>query len=224
MDNFLTKSNKSIQRHSLYNHAARSHAITLYNQFSNNKKAIEKELQKINPVEIRIAIAKQFFFLFGDIEISDLSNERAKEKRSKQFLNIGVDYNFTVQELLDNNKLPDIEKSNITKGEPIFFTLDLRFLKIKSLKGLTEINNYETITDILLDGNKINKIKDNAFKNSKGLILLSLKYNNLCQIDVNAFKKLPNIGELFLVKTYLSDLDKQRICTGLPSTNIYFSK
>lgn len=222
MDFFYPKKNKLLEKFSLSTLAARSYVRDLFYRYNGNKEKIEDEIKKIYPIEVRIAIAKQYFFIFGDVDVHDLTLEEAQRKRENQFLEIGYYYGFTIQELVDNNKIPQIVKDSINKGIPIFHILDLRFLKIISIKGLTKIQEFDTITDIYLDNNEIRKIKERDFPESTNIIFISINNNKISEIDINVFRKLPNLGEFFLSENLISDKKKQELHLNLPNTNVYF--
>ena len=129
-------------------------------------------------------------------------------------------YRFSIQELLDNGRLPAIVNNR----------LDLSGRYIADLDGLTQIpqvNNLQildlgfnqitqihpnafqglgNLRDLYLGFNHITKIQPNAFQGLGNLQILNLSYNRITQIQPNAFLGLGNLRELYLFVNQITQI------------------
>lgn len=170
----------------------------LYHKHSGDKLAIEKEVRerltsraanKLRLIpELAVEIAKQYYYEYGFEKIEEGSRQSA-------FLNIGIQYGFSIKDLFLHGKVPSCitEPHNSSN-----FHLDLSFLKINSLRGLSLITNARQINSLDLSHNQIEFIEDEAFTNLLSLYDLDLSHNNIKLMSFKAFKGIPGLSKLDL--------------------------
>ena len=186
----------------------------LNQDFQGDKQAFEEYIEESNfSDELKIALAKQYFYRFGVLEsIGQYVN------RKDQFLNISINYGFSILDLVRNNKLPKVMKYISPLGKEIN-RLSLKDLKINSLEGLSVLpKNIHTLD---LSSNQISIIKSNAFKNLTNLNTLVLTNNQISTIEPNAFEDLTNLRELYLRENQISAQTIEQIKKLLPNTEIF---
>lgn len=144
-----------------------------------------------NPIA-REAIAKEYFYLYGDVNTIPFSYNVFDKNRDIQFLNVGIDYGFSIQELVDNGKIP-----KIIDGIGGTRRLDLSNLKIKSLDGIANIKDIRSIANIDLSHNLIENISNRDFKDICPTILY-LDHNLISSIGPNCFDNLFDLAILAL--------------------------
>lgn len=175
-------------------------------EYSHSKEFLENYIKNLNiSDEAKVVIAKIYFVhsIIANNKTFRESIERAYIKHQGfpneaeylieynliRPLEIGIDYDFTIQELIDLG----IFKYIRCKTYGIFDNekyLDLRFLNISSLAGLQNIPNFKDITFIDLSFNKICKINPEELQNCEHLKILRLRNNNLININVEAFENI----------------------------------
>jgi len=97
-------------------------------------------------------------------------------------------YRFSIQELLDNGRIPAIVNNE----------LDLHDRYIADLDGLTQIPQVNNLRELRLDNNQITRIHPNTFQGLGNLRNLNLDNNQIIQIHPNTFQELGNLRLLFL--------------------------
>ena len=97
-------------------------------------------------------------------------------------------YRFSIQELLDNGRLPAIVNNR----------LDLSGRYIADLDGLTQIPGLNNLQILDLYGNHITQIQPDAFRGLGNLQILNLGFNHITKIQPNAFQGLGNLQILNL--------------------------
>ena len=97
-------------------------------------------------------------------------------------------YRFSIQELLDNGRLPAIVNNR----------LDLSGRYIADLDGLTQIPQVNNLQILNLGFNQITQIQPNAFLGLGNLRELYLFVNQITQIHANTFRGLGNLEDLYL--------------------------
>lgn len=112
-----------------------------------------------------------------------------------KFLDVGVNYGFSVKELLDHNKLRPIRNGD----------LDLSYFEINNLEGIELIENADTITSINLEGNQIGVVPDKIFSNFSNVSDLNLTDNDIEEIKSCAFEGLTKIESIRLKDNYLAN-------------------
>lgn len=198
------------------NRVARYMNQRVYDKLKGDKWAIEKDIKRnlenkhFTP-NIAVTLAKQYYFVFGEVISSDkmtyapyLYPEQYFKwgllGRREQFLDIGINYGFSIQELIDNNKIPS---SCIFLD---FVCLDLSHLKIESLEGLENIKNIERVQWLFLGYNQIKKLLPGKFCCTAKLLDLYLNNNNIEEILPDTFKGLDNLKFLNLAYNNLTDV------------------
>lgn len=154
----------------------------------NNKRDIEERLNRVYDQQDRAEIAKQYFYLYGEVEYDGFD----PEIRDEQFLNVNCDYGFSIEELLKNNMIPCIEKSF---G---FIRLNLDNLRINNLEGIKEIPNIGCVQVLYLRRNRLTDIKHQAFKGFNNVEYLFLDSNIINNIETHAFEGLDKLDFLYL--------------------------
>lgn len=213
----------------------------IYDVFNGNKKSIERYIRsKLKDGEyteqFAIQLAKNYYFIYGRVIDTEkmifnvcYSRDPMKKwgllKRVEQFLDIGVDYGFSIKELILNDKIPKFccYVDNIC--------LDLSYLKIESLEGLDVLSGLGYVEWLFLDhnqigiieeysfifatrllnlylhNNKINNLSNNAFTGLSCLRMLKLSDNEIREIKPNSFNSLFNISSLYLRNNPLLFID-----------------
>ena len=97
-------------------------------------------------------------------------------------------YRFSIQELLDNGRIPAIVKNK----------LDLSNRYIADLNGLAQIPGLNNLQILDLYGNHITQIQPDAFRGLGNLQILNLGFNHITKIQPNAFQGLGNLQILNL--------------------------
>src|SRR3990172_7155891 len=128
------------------------------------------------PLVLRNEIKRQYYLLRGQ-HMPGINDDLAREI-----------YRFSIQELLDNGRLPAIVNNE----------LDLRNRYIADLDGLTQIPQVNNLRNLNLSGNQITKIQPDTFQGLGNLQILNLGYNQITQIQPNAFLGLGNLRWLYL--------------------------
>jgi len=126
--------------------------------------------------QFRDEVIRQYYLLRGQ-HMPGINDDLAQEI-----------YRFSIQELLDNGRLPAIVNNE----------LDLRNRYIADLDGLTQIPQVNNLQILNLGFNQITQIQPNAFQGLGNLRLLDLIGNQIIQIHSNAFQGLNNLQELHL--------------------------
>lgn len=204
--------------------ALRVFLLNLHEKLSGDKENIEIFLQErvLNkvPKDIHEDFAKQYFYLYGTIK-PNLRTEKDFEqelpKRDQSLLKLGFEYGFSLEELINNNKIP--------KSYVVFYNahiLDLSNLKINSLAGINRITNSEKIKYLALNNNQLTSIEPNAFKGLEHLIEIEINDNCLTNIAIQAFTSLPNLYKLEIKNNSLSQKTKKNLRKFLPYISITF--
>ena len=120
----------------------------------------------------------------------------------------------SVQDLIANDKLPQIQKWSEGEGD----MLDLSSKNLNSLEGLQEVPGIEEVRAIKLFDNQLTTVPADAFK---GLVLhaLSLEHNQIATIEPGAFNGLGQLKELALDYNQLQRLQENRL-NGLKELEI----
>lgn len=144
--------------------------------------------------------AKEYFYQFGEINnkcISDLDIE----ERQKQFVDLPIEYGFSIEELITHNKLPKEDYKDINgKREAI---LNLSYLKINSLKGFSKIPHARRITAISLDNNQIDDLNDLDLSKFKRLKKITITNNKIYLIPLGIFEKAILLEEINLNSNHI---------------------
>lgn len=172
-------------------------------KFKGNKEDIEKyiNLKFSYNAATAIKLAKEYYYIFGKTHNLNRMidyNNLAKYRKS-EFLNIDQEYGFSIKELMDNHKLPEIYTCYELKA------LDLSNLKIDSLDGLSLLNNSEEIQYLFLDHNQITSINGEYFKNLSNLKHFYLNDNKIDKINIANFICLKELFNINLNNNALSD-------------------
>lgn len=168
----------------------------IYTKFNGNKKDIEKYISlkfSYNPNHA-IKLAKEYYYIYGKVfSLNSFSENRLLAKlRQGEFLNIGFHYGFSIQDLIDNNKIYCNYTSHLK-------ALDLSNLKIESLIGLDNLELKEQVEYLFLDHNQLTFIPEYSFQRLPNLINLYLNNNNIKNIDLNAFPDATKIPYINLI-------------------------
>lgn len=139
----------------------------------NDKKAIEKYINKQSSQNAKAYMAKRYFYFYGDPNVKE-------SKRPNEFLTIDAPYGFSINELIDFKKLP----SKLISSKKI---LDLSNFKINSLDGLCRIPGVNKVVTLNLENNEITELKSNTFDCMPELNKLNLQSNKIDTIMPDAF-------------------------------------
>ena len=122
---------------------------------------------------------------------------------------------------LDNNYLKFIPNDTFTGIEGSLRTLEvnnnnLLFLPIVTIRKLTSLE------DLLLAGNRLRKIINGSFNNSRLLKTLDLSYNFISSISAFAFHGLDNVRRIDLRFNHLYTLDDRTLYWPMPADRQIF--
>jgi Leucine-rich repeat (LRR) protein len=170
---------------------ARYVAHNLHEQYSGNKQEIEQAIKENYPESEGVAIAKQYFFLFGDVT-------KVWPSRETEFLEISP-YGFNLKELIAYGKVPAIDKSSRL--------LDLSCLKLYDLHGLQEITKDKNLRELNLGYNQPSSLRRGAFERLPNLEALNLNNNQLLSLDKGVFHGLTNLKKLYILSNQLTYLE-----------------
>lgn len=199
----------------------KAYVETLYERCNGNQDVMVEFLEKLKlSSKDLISIAKAYFYTYGNPNISG-------PQRVRQFLSFkNLNYGFSVQELIDNGKLPKftrydgddelgLELNNLRinsldglLGVPNLLTLSYINLSGNFIDNITELNSSKlsNIKELNLNGNNLSELKGNAFNRLKKLEILNLSQNNLKKLNTDVFNGLNNLKRLSLDNNDLSDL------------------
>ena len=145
--------------------------------FDQNEAQINGYFQAhVVPLVLRNEIKRQYYLLRGQ-HMPGITEAEAQEI-----------YRFSIQELLDNGRLPAIVNNE----------LDLRNRYIADLDGLAQIPQVNNLRNLNLSGNQITKIQPDTFQGLGNLRILDLFNNQITQIQPDAFRGLGNLQILNL--------------------------
>ena len=153
--------------------------------FDQNEAQINGYFQAhVVPLVLRNEIKRQYYLLRGQ-HMPGITEAEAQEI-----------YRFSIQELLDNGRLPAIVNNE----------LDLRNRYIADLDGLAQIPQVNNLRNLNLSGNQITKIQPDTFQGLGNLQILNLGYNQITQIQPNAFLGLGNLRWLYLSNNQITQI------------------
>lgn len=178
----------------LYEQTALEEIKHIYDACSGNRQTIEtyllsEEAQLKYSSEVLPLLAKNWYLLYGN---------------NRDFIAEELDYGFSIQELIDYNKLPAIRPT----------CLDLSKSRINDIEGIKNIPGVNTVAVIELSCNMIKYIPCNAFNGLGNLTCLNLSYNKIEDIRPKAFMGLGSLTYLYLTCNKLNKIDRQ-IFNGL---------
>ena len=136
------------------------------------------------PLVLREEIKRQYYLLRGQ-HMPGVTEAEALEI-----------YRFSIQELLDNGRIPAIF------GNALF----LNNFYIADLDGLTQIPQVNNLRELHLVINQITQIHANAFQGLNNLQWLFLYGNQITQIHPNAFQGLNNLQHLSLRNNQITQI------------------
>lgn len=182
----------------LTNLAAKALIIHLSAIFLGDKKKIEEFisdqfLKKSNHQFLAQELAKEYFYLYGDLSKEDRS-------KKKEFLDIGIEYSFSFNEIF-SRKTFQLISSDI---------LDLSSLKLNSIDGLSAYNEADKVKTIWLCNNFISSIKKDDFASFPNLKTLALSNNRLTEVDPHIFEGL-DLEDLSLGRNEISYFDLEEL-------------
>lgn len=203
--------------------------------------------------QFKVALAKTYFFdrvnlaNYWDLKIQDRETgggieygrgkDWAKKMINNLVLDIGVDYGFSIQDLIEHKKLPQSAFDYIVhlkrvgnyfdrRVDEVIVVLDLESLKINSLAGLGNIANYIKnlynfpnelkkftfrVEDINLANNQLTTIQHNDFRSDlislAELKNLNLNNNRIKLVESGAFSGLRNLIALNLENNELEKIN-----------------
>lgn len=193
------------------------------------KKRLEKEISKLKNKEIAKKMAKDCFFKFGALPECFYSPLQNIPNNHQLFLDIGVDYGFSIKEFVRHNKLCSIDRSEtfmlhekeFVQAESVYDYCHLKYLellpkgkylilyssKLRTLSGFNSIANLKQIVTLDLRNNQLEHLQEKHLKQLKNLNQLYLDSNRLTEIKSKTFSKLTNLTRLSLTKNLINHIE-----------------
>jgi len=126
-----------------------------------NLTKVEREIKKW-PQDLQPYLAKYYYLLFG---------------KEREFPLPYLNYRFSILELWKHGKIPPTAETILYKAR-----LDLSWMKIKNLVGLSCIKGIEAVEALFLDHNNIQHLPLYCFDRLKKLQKLNLNHNSIKEI------------------------------------------
>lgn len=202
-----TQAEQTKPPHTLIELAAKALIKHIYQIHNGIKQRIEtfivqEFILKVDLTDLAIQLCKEYFYMYAKTYVT------IPEIRKKQFLDIGIDYGFSIQELLDNEKI--LISSDL---EMISNNLNLSYLKINSLEGLENIANIDKLVYLDLGHNQLSFLGENCFSKVRQLEWLILENNRIGAINPECFNNFHNLKRLNLSKNNISIIDLNNLTT-----------
>ena len=183
----------------------------IYQKYNGDKNQIQEFiknqlLMEVIDQDLAVALAKEFFYLLANSR-ARLPNSTSVHERKLLFLNLSINYGFSIQELLENNIVSKVIIELPFRPSWIFSSLDLSYLKINSLEGLDKIPNIASIQHLNLSQNLLTEVDIKKLLCLESIKWLDLSDNPIVKVDIENLKRIKSL-DLILKKTFVENKNK----------------